>query len=280
MTTLSLPYTPPREPGASRALILALMTHGLLFVLLFFGVRWQSQAPSVIEAELWSASPEIAAPAPPPPPIKQPVAPPEPPPPPRRVEPIKEPPPAKPDIALKQEPPKKKPVVKPKTPEKVPVKVIPKAVPKPVARPEPAKQPVKQPAPAPKAAAAEPATPAAPSDLANLLAAAARPSSGSAARNAGPRTDSGYENAIRAKILSNLRFPVPTDLAGNPEAIFVIEQLPSGEIVRITKRKASGLPAFDSAVERAIEASSPLPRAADGRIERSLELVFKPLDKR
>lgn len=279
MTTLSLPYTPPREPGASRALILALLTHGLLFVLLFFGVRWQSQAPSVIEAELWSASPEIAAPAPPPPPIEQPVAPPEPPPPPKPLEPVREPPPAKPDIALKQEPPKKKPVVKPKPPEKAPAKVVPKVAPKPVPKAEPAKQPVKQPAPAPKAAA-EPAPSAAPSDLANLLAAAARPATGSAARNAGPRTDTAYENAIRAKILSNLRFPVPADLAGNPEAIFVIEQLPSGEIVRITKRKASGLPAFDSAVERAIEASSPLPRAADGRIERSLELVFKPLDKR
>jgi len=269
MSTLGLPYTPPREPGGSRALALAFLTHGLLFALLFFGVSWQSQLPSVVEAELWTPTVEIAAAAPPP--VPQPVAPPKVAPP-RPVKAVKEPPPppAKPDIALKQEPPKKKPADTPKPPEKMPPPAPPKAVP----APEPAKK--ADPVPA----VVERPTPAAPSDLANLLAAAARPSTGSAPRNSGPRTDTGYENAIRAKILSNLRFPLPADLAGNPEAIFLIEQLPTGEIVRISKRRASGLPAFDNAVERAIEASSPLPKAADGRVERSLELVFKPLDKR
>lgn len=270
------PPGPPRVPRQGRSMgaaALAICMHGLLFALLFFGLRWQSQPPAVIEAEIWSAAPQYAAPAPAAAPEPEPQAPVA------TVQPQAAPkplPPAKPDIALKQhakkEPPKK---IPPKVEAKAPAKPVPetKAAPKPVAKAEPKAQP------RPDAPAA-PAEPAAPSDLQNLLAAAARPNTGTAARTAGAAGSNSYGDAIRAKIRSNLRFPVPANLAGNPEAEFQIEQLPSGEIIRVTKRKASGLPGYDEAIERAINASSPLPKGNDGRVDRTLNLVFRPQEDR
>jgi len=259
----------PRERFGVGAIALAIATHTLLLALLFFGLRWQNQEPVVMQAELWSAVPQSAAPAPPPPEPEVPAAA-------KKVEPIAKPAPTpiKPDIALKQEKAIKKPppkVVKPepKPEPKVAAKVPPKAVPKQEANPAPAPAPVEA-----------PPQPAAQSDMNRLMAQANSPGAGSAPQTSGSKGDPDYSNGIRAKILANLRFPVPGDLAGNSEAIFVVEQLPSGEIKSVIKRKARGLSAFDQAVERAINASSPLPKGRDGRVERSLELVFKPTDKR
>jgi colicin import membrane protein len=255
MSAAALHSMIPRRNSAEAlgSFVMAIFMHALLVALLFFGIHWQSQPPAVIQAELWTAVPQIAAPAPiPEPAIEKPQPQPE-----VKVEP--EPPPVKVDIAIKEDKPKK-PEVKP--------------APKPEVKPE-VKPPPK---PAPKIEA-KPAEPRAPSDLSNLLAQAGAPSTGSAAQTSGPRGDPNYAGLIQAKILSNLRFPLPTDLVGNPEARFMIEQLPSGEIVSIKKTKSSGLPAFDAAVERAIQASSPLPKGKDGRVEKQLDLGFHPLDK-
>ena len=53
---------------------------------------------------------------------------------------------------------------------------------------------------------------------------------------------------------------LPPDIAGNPEAIFDVVQLPTGEVMSVKLRKSSGHKAYDAAVERAILKSSPLPR--------------------
>lgn len=255
----------PRElpPGrASLAFALAVLFHGLLFAVLFFGLRWQSQAPEIIQAEVWTAAPQIAAPppAPPEPAVRQRAAP----------EPA---PPAKPDIALKRTPEKKQPP--PKTPPPPEPKVAPKGPVDPKAPPARAVPQLETPV-----RPVAPPEPKTPSDLQNLLAQAARPGTGTAARSGSPGDSNSYIAAIQAKVRSNLRFPVPANLVGNPEAVFLIEQLPTGEIVRVSKRKPSGLPGFDEAVERAINASSPLPKARDGSVERSLELVFNPIEKK
>jgi len=101
-------YHLPTEPGRWRALALAGLVHGLLFGLLWFGVRWQNETPATVEAEIWSTRPIEAAPRPqpaPPPPRPEPA----PPQPQRPVEPVKEipkPVPAQvpdPDIVLEQE---------------------------------------------------------------------------------------------------------------------------------------------------------------------------------
>ena len=67
----------PRPPGGmGRGALLALAVHGLLVVALAVSVHWRSQTPQTFSAELWAATPQVAAPravestpvAPPPPP--------------------------------------------------------------------------------------------------------------------------------------------------------------------------------------------------------------------
>jgi colicin import membrane protein len=65
---------------------------------------------------------------------------------------------------------------------------------------------------------------------------------------------------------------------GNPEVVFQVEQLPTGEILSVRKTKSSGIAAFDDAVERGINKSSPLPKKKDGTVERSLPVSFKLKD--
>jgi colicin import membrane protein len=73
---------------------------------------------------------------------------------------------------------------------------------------------------------------------------------------------------------------LPQDLEGNPEAIFLVIQLPTGEVLSTKLLKSSGNPAYDTAVERAILKSSPLPLPSDRALfSRELKLTFRPRDK-
>ncbi len=72
---------------------------------------------------------------------------------------------------------------------------------------------------------------------------------------------------------------VPPEIAGNPEAIFDVVQLPTGEIIDAQLRKSSGNRAYDEAVQRAIIKASPLPRPdSPDLFQRNLTLKFRPLD--
>lgn len=85
--------------GGVRSFLLALAMHLLLFAMLFVGIRWQTQRPAAVQAELWS--PPAPVTVAPPPPVEAPAPKPAPPPP-RAVEP--EPlPTVKPDIVLERE---------------------------------------------------------------------------------------------------------------------------------------------------------------------------------
>ena len=247
----------PRTGGSGRAIALAVLMHALLGGLLFFGIRWQSSPPAVIQAELWSATPQVAAPAPrpvpPPPKVEAPT--PEP-----RVEPT--PPTPKADIV------EKAPVkVEPKKKEPVKVEAPPKPQPKPT---PPAPKVEKQPSELQKlqkqAAVEAPQRP--PSELESLLAAAGKESTGKDRQTSGPRGSEGYKAKLIAAIRSQMRYPGTA--AGNPFVTIRIEQLPNGEVVNVTVTKASGVPAFDQAVERAVRAASPLPRDEKGGVERVL----------
>jgi colicin import membrane protein len=88
-----------------------------------------------------------------------------------------------------------------------------------------------------------------------------------------------YADMIRSHVRSRIQFD-PQRLPGNPEVIFIVEQLPTGQITSVTKRKSSGSIAWDNAVERAIRASDPLPRKKDGTVERVLDLRFRPKEER
>jgi colicin import membrane protein len=106
-------FAPPPTPGFLRALGLAILAHGLLVAMLTVGVQWKREAtPITVEAELWSAVPEQAAPPAPEPatqpePIPAPPEPPAPVVPPPPVAPVAAPPPPAPtpdaDIALAKE---------------------------------------------------------------------------------------------------------------------------------------------------------------------------------
>ena len=250
-SVISRPYTVPRSGGGGPAIALAVVMHLLLGGLLFFGIRWQSSAPEVINAELWSAMPQTAAPAPtyvpPPPKVEAP----------RPVPKVEEPPPVKPDIAektqTKVEPPKKKEPPKVEAPKVQPKPEPPKPQPKPV---ENAK---------------------APSDLANLLAAAGTPSTGKDQQTSGPRGRDSYIARLQNAIRTHMRYPASCPSA--TKADVKIEQLPNGEVANVTITRASGVPSFDEAVDRAIRAASPLPRDEQGKVERVLDITYNLCEK-
>ena len=93
-----LEFAPPPQPGAGRAWLTAGLVHAMLFLALGLATAWKTQPQTVqAEAELWSATPQAAAPRllePPPEPEPEP----EPAPQPKPAKPTPPPPPA-PDLA-------------------------------------------------------------------------------------------------------------------------------------------------------------------------------------
>lgn len=280
----TLPPAPvTTDRGKHLSWALTLMVHLLLFGFLFFGIRWTTNQQEAVEVELVSAVPtvpELPSPAPksesravlPPKAAVVPEMPPAP-----KVEP--RPAVNKPDIALKDEKPEKKPKqIKPVEPPKARPKAPPEPVTKPVEkkpRPTPStrtldqqlEQELKQMQNVRRTNEASRANRAASDELAQLKAE-------QAARS---RAVAGYIGKIRAKIKGNLI--LPADLPGNPEAIFAVTQLPSGEILSVRLQQSSGYATYDAAVERAIHKSSPLPKPEQSELfARELTLKFRPLE--
>jgi len=221
--------------------------HALLIAIMFLGVRFQSHPPATVEVELWDTSP------PPPPQAEvKPEVKPEPPPPPPKVEPEK--PLAKPDIAVQ-----KKPEPKPK----------PKAKPEPKRDRDFEKRMREQLAMEQKAVAVQDEQ-RKERELKALIA--------KREADARSRALAVWQDRIRAKIRSNII--LPQGIPGNPEAVFDVSLLPTGEVLTARQRRSSGHAAYDDAVHRAILKSSPLPKPDNPVLfERQLELRFRPLDK-
>jgi len=92
---------------------------------------------------------------------------------------------------------------------------------------------------------------------------------------AAPSPDASYVDRIRSKIKSNV--VLPPDIKGNPEAIFDVVQLPTGEVLSARLKTSSGHKPYDEAVERAILKSSPLPKPdRPDQFRRELQLKFRP----
>lgn len=152
----------------------------------------------------------------------------------------------------------------------------PKPEPKPEPPPKPEPKPVPKPAPDPfkeqlerefKDAEKRKAAAAAAQELASLKAQQASSAQASAMAD--------YIARIRGKVRGNI--VLPPDVRGNPEAVFEVTQLPSGEILNVRLKKTSGNPAWDGATERAILKSSPLPKPTQSELfNRTLELTFRP----
>ncbi len=246
------------EPGKVPSAALAVLVHLLLALFLFFGVRWQSREPEAVMVELWNSPPapvvQKIEPAPQikpePKPEPEPEIKPEP-----RIEKVVEPP--KPDIALE-----KKKAIK---------KELPKKVEPPPKKPEPklnldrSKDIRAQLESETKALNQQ--------QEKNRILDEMRREAATFAANA----DAAYIGKLKAKIRSNI--VLPPDIKGNPEAIFDVVQLPTGEVMSARLRKSSGHKAYDAAVERAILKASPLPKPdRPEQFQRKLEITFRPLD--
>lgn len=239
------PIRPPGNPAGKRiSIALAVAVHLLLAAFLFYGVSWQTKSPDAVEVELVRATPE-----PPAPPVAVPPAPtPEPPPP--APEPKPTPPPPKPEIAIKEK-------EKPKPP---PPKPVPAAAP----RVDPFQEQLKR--------EAEQLTQRKQVESAAQELAQVKASQAAAARNKGLAS---YLGKIRDKIRGNIA--LPPDIKGNPEAVFEVTQLPSGEVINVRLKKSSGNAALDSVVERAILKSSPLPKPEQSDVfDRLLNIPYRP----
>ena len=278
------------EPGIGRAVGYAVLVHLVLLGILFIGVRWHSQRPAPITVELYRAPPaaEPRAAVQPPKPLPPKPEPPKPipkvePPPPKpapkpepKIEAKPEPRIEKPDIVEKAVPkPEPKPKLEPKPEPKPKAEVKPKPQPK----PQPKAEPMPKPKPAP------PRDAAAQRQLRQELAReeqAIRAERQDAelrallAREASTRALAAWTDKIRAKIRGNII--LPPSISGNPEAIFDVVLLPTGDVLGTPRlRRSSGDPRYDDAVLRAILKSSPLPRPEEPKVfQRNLELRFRP----
>lgn len=239
------------EHGQAASAAMSAAVHVVLLAVLVFGVSWQSRPPEAVAVELWEPPSTVAeAPAPPPPPQPAPVVAPQPAP----------PPPAKVDIA-----------------EKAPTKPAPKPAPKVEPKPVPPKAPARP--------RDEEAQKQIREQLLREQASIAAAQEGQRVRDqlqresaaAVGKAKADWVDKIRAKIRGNL--VLPPDLQGNPDAVFLVVQLPTGEVLSTKPVKSSGHRGYDEAVERAILKSSPLPRPDKPDLfERELRLTFRPKD--
>jgi colicin import membrane protein len=261
--------------GKWLAALLAVFVNLLFVGVLVFSVSWQNRAPEVVSAELYAPPSKTPAPTPPapeppkPPPPEPPKPPPPEPPKPQKVEPP--PAPKAPDIALKakqeaerikrereEEQQRRESEAKAKAEEK---------------RLAELKDRQKREIDSMRAQAERESQLRAQAEQESQI----RAQQTAAANANRSKAQADWIERIRAKIRGNVN--TPDNLTGNPEAIFEVAQLPTGEIIDARLRKSSGVRAYDEAVERAILKSSPLPRPDRPEIfERTLILKFRPLD--
>ncbi len=300
-------FTPPSTSGRGRAIGLAILAHAFLIAALTWGVGWKRESTNApVQAELWSATVQQAAPAlvePTPPPQPQIESKPEskvepPPPPPKPVKVVEPEPEPKidPQIAIeKAKKEEKKKLEKKKTDE---AKEKAKALAKKEAEEEAAEEArlealdkKKRALEAKKAKDAKDAKAAA-NDAkyeaslkaardANLKriaglagASGGETATGTAKQSTGP--SAGYAGRVSARVKPNIVFTA--EVSGNIEAGVEVRTSPDGTITGRKIIKSSGNKAWDDAVLRALDKTEILPKDTDGRVPSTLEMYFKPKD--
>ena len=258
-------------------MLLAIAVHAVFIAVLIFSIRWQNRPTAPVTAELYAptakttvserpAEPERKA-EPPPVPVPQPQ--PTPPPPPPKAVPRPEPEP--PDLRAAEIARKAKQEEERKVREAIERERLEREK----KEAEKKKQDEQQ-----RAAEARQAREAQDMKAQAEREKAARDAQQqalAAEATARSRAEADYIRRIQAKVRGNVT--LPPDLVGNPEAIFEVVQLPTGEIIDATLKKSSGVRAYDEAVQRAIQKSSPLPRPDRPELfQRALTLKFRPQD--
>ncbi|MBG9387521.1 cell envelope integrity protein TolA [Caenimonas aquaedulcis] len=283
-------FSPPHEPGVTRAFVLAVIAHLLLMAALTWGIRWNRDVENLsAEAELWSSTPQQAAPKlveppPPPPPPPEPQQKVETPPPPPVVA------PKAPDIALEREK-KRQELARERQEELERQKKIEarkrqedlkreQLAAKKEADERKRREDEQKQAKARKLQQEEEKQRQARRDeqikraqgLANAT--GGPTSSGTALRSSGPSAS--YAGRIAARIKPNIVF---TDvISGNPATEVEIRVAPDGTIVGKRLLESSGVKSWDDAVLRAIDKTEVLPRDTDGSVVPRFPIRFRPHD--
>jgi colicin import membrane protein len=292
----------PRPPGGmGRGALLALGVHALLVVALAVAVNWRSQTPQTFSAELWSATPQVAAPravestpvpAPPPPPPPPPPAPA-----PRVVTPA---PPhtVDPQIAIDKARQEKEKAERQRAErEKAARDKLAKAELEKAEREKAERE--RQAAARAKADAQAKAQAEAKAkreqqekleqqaeeqrlakqredNLKRMMgqagATGAPGSTGTALRDAAPSAS--YAGKLIARIKPNIL--LTETINGNPAADVEVRASPTGTILARRLVKSSGNKDWDDAVLRAIDRTADLPRDTDGRVPPVLVITFTP----
>lgn len=295
---------PPTPPARLRAIALAVLAHVLLIVALTWGVHWKTSTDQpAVQAELWAAVPQQAAPradpppepTPPPPPV---VAPPPPPPPPpvRQAEPDTR----EADLAIERE--KKRLEKERKEREQLQERKAQEQKDKEKQREKERldkerldkerQEKDKRLAEEKKLKEAEAKRKQEAIEKANAQAAEARRqenlrrmqglagatgaenATGTALRDAGP--SGSYGGKVAAKVKPNIIYP--DAITGNPRAEVEVRAAPDGTITSTRLVQSSGNKAWDDAVLRALQKTENLPRDVDGRVPSSLVIGFRPKD--
>ena len=309
-----LEFAPPAQPGTGRAWVIAGLVHALLFMALGLATAWKTQPQTVqAEAELWSATPQAAAPR-----LQEPLPEPEPEPAPqpKPAKPTPPPPPA-PDLAQerldakialekKKQQDKKKEADKAeklKAEKEKTAKLKAEKEKAELKRKEREKEREKEDKAKEKAAkekkaqeekerdkkkAAEKAS-AEKADAAradalrkeNLKrmqgmagASGGENASGTALKSSGPSAS--YAGRLVGRIKPNITYP--GDVVGNPRAEVEVKVSPDGTILRRRLVQTSGNKAWDDAVLRAIDKTEIFPKDSDGRVPPVIVLGFRPQD--
>ena len=286
--TNRLEFAPPPPPGLLRAFALAILAHAFLLAALTWGVHWKRQDITLsVEAELWSAVPQQAAPKlverPPEPAERQPPSQPvKVTPVPVKVEPVV----PKVDIALERAKRlQQEKLLAQEKAEQERLALEKLKLQKKLEQERKAAEDKKKAEIDSKAKEALKAQQEAESmeaqrkenikRMTGLAGASGGPSAtGSALQSSGP--SAGYAGRIRAAIKPNIVFT--EDVSGNPMAEVEVRTAPNGTIISHKLLKSSGIKAWDEAVLKAIDKTGDLPRDVDGKVPPTLVISFRPKD--
>lgn len=283
-------FAPPPEPALLRAFGLAILAHVLLVLALMYGLRWQREAQDAgVEAELWSAVPQQAAPK-----VEPPAPAPEPP---KPV--VQAPPQPDPqlkrdaDIALEREKARREAErrreeeleqereraarIKAEADKRKRDQELARRKLEEQKRVAEQKRLQEEKERKEKLAAAEEKKR---EQIRNdtmkrmqAMAGNAPPNAtGSAARSAGPSAS--WAGKVQARVRPNIVFG--DTVSGNPEAHVEVRLGPGGLIIGTPRVvKSSGNPAWDEAVVRALQKTETLP-SDEGRYPSPVTIVFRP----
>lgn len=264
-----LAFAPPVPAGMARSLSLAVFVHLLLLLALTWGVNWKNRSIDLtVEAELWSALPQQAAPKPievQPAPV--PVVPVEAPPKPVLKDPqiaIERDKRREAQKKLEAEQAKKLELQKRELAEKR-EKLLAKERALQQQRKELTEKQRSEELQAKRQESER-------ADNIRRMLGQASNATGSAERSAGPSAS--YAGRIRARIKPNIVYG--DDKPGNPVAEVELRTAPDGTIISRKLLKSSGVSAWDDAVLKAIDKTETLPRDVDGQVPPLMVLIFRP----